>query len=47
MVSLTIAGAQIVRTKGLGHMRILQDNGVVARVSQFVCEPAKQLAMTA
>lgn len=47
MVSLTIAGAQIARTKGLGHMRILQDDGVVARVSQFVCEPAKQLAMTA
>ncbi len=47
MVSLTIDGAQIVRTRGLGHMRILQDDGVVARVSQFVCEPAKQLPMTA
>jgi pimeloyl-ACP methyl ester carboxylesterase len=47
MVSLSINGAQIVRTKGLGHMRILQDDGVVARVSPFVCEPAKQLFMAA
>ena len=47
MVSLSINGAQIVRTKGLGHMRILQDEGVVARVPQFVCEPAKQLFMAA
>ena len=47
MVPLSINGAQIVRTKGLGHMRILQDDGVVARVPQFVCEPAKQLFMAA
>jgi len=47
MVSLTIDGAQIVRTRGLGHMRILQDDGVVARVLQFVCEPAKQQSMAA
>ena len=46
MVSLTIKGAQIVRTKGLGHMRILQDDGVVERVSRFVCEPANHVSMT-
>jgi hypothetical protein len=39
--------ALIVRTKRLGHARILQDDAVVARVSQFVCGPAKQLSMTA
>lgn len=47
MVSLTIGDAQLVRTKGLGHMRILQDDNVVARVSQFVSEPMKQLSTTA
>ncbi|CAE6867167.1 hypothetical protein R75461_08349 [Paraburkholderia nemoris] len=47
MVSLTIEGAELVCTKGLGHMRILQDDGVVARVSQFVSEPATQLSMSA
>jgi pimeloyl-ACP methyl ester carboxylesterase len=46
MVSLTIRGAQLVRTKGLGHMRILQDDSVVAYVSQFVSEPMKQLSAT-
>jgi pimeloyl-ACP methyl ester carboxylesterase len=47
MVSLTIGGAQLVRTKGLGHMRILQDDNVVAYVSHFVSEPMKQLSATA
>jgi hypothetical protein len=42
-----IAGSQIIRTKGLGHMRVMQDGAVFARVSQFVCKPAKQLSMTA
>lgn len=45
-VALAIDGAQMVRTKGLGHMRILQDDGVVACVSQFVCAPTKQLWVT-
>jgi hypothetical protein len=42
-----IAGSQIIRTQGLGHMRILQVDAVFARVSRFVCKPAKQLSMTA
>ncbi|MDX1253493.1 MAG: alpha/beta hydrolase [Gammaproteobacteria bacterium] len=46
MVSLTINGAELVRTKGLGHMRILQDEVVVERVSRFVSEPAQQLSTT-
>jgi pimeloyl-ACP methyl ester carboxylesterase len=46
MVSLTIQGAELVRTKGLGHMRILQDDGVIERVSRFVSEPAQQLSMS-
>lgn len=45
LVSLTIDGAELIRTKGLGHMRILQDEGVVKRVSQFVCKSKNQLAM--
>lgn len=47
MVSLTIDGAKLVRTKGLGHMRILQDERVVERVSQFISEPAQKLSMVA
>jgi pimeloyl-ACP methyl ester carboxylesterase len=47
MVLLTIAGAELVRTKGLGHMRILQDEKVVERVSQFLGEPARQRSMAA
>lgn len=44
MVSRTIKGAQLVRTKGLGHMRILQDETVVERVTSFVSEPAQSVA---
>jgi pimeloyl-ACP methyl ester carboxylesterase len=47
MVSLTIKGAQLVRTKGLGHMRILQEEGVIERVSQFISKPVPQLAVAA
>lgn len=47
MVSLTIEGSELVRTKGLGYMRILQDEGVVERVSRFVSEPAQQLSVAA
>lgn len=31
----------------LGSHAHLQDDGVVARISRFVCEPAKQLSITA
>ena len=41
-VSDTIRGAKLVRTKGLGHMRILQDDGVVQRVSRYISEPFEQ-----
>lgn len=47
MVRDTIEGAELVRTKGLGHMRILQDEGVVERVSRFIAEPAQQLSNVA
>ena len=46
-VSRTINNAELVRTKGLGHLRILQDEGVVERVSMFVSEPVKQASMAA
>ncbi|MGE4243410.1 alpha/beta fold hydrolase [Ramlibacter sp.] len=35
-VSRSIVGAQFVHTAGLGHMRILQDEGVVRRVARFL-----------
>lgn len=45
-VSSTIDGAELVRTTGLGHMRILQDDVVVQRVSRFVVESLPQSALT-
>jgi pimeloyl-ACP methyl ester carboxylesterase len=42
MVSRTIENAQLVRTVGLGHMRILQDHNVVAHITRFVSAATKQ-----
>jgi len=35
-VKLTIAGAKLMQTTGLGHMRILQDENVVQRIVAFI-----------
>jgi pimeloyl-ACP methyl ester carboxylesterase len=37
-VHLTIANSELIKTNGLGHMRILQDENVVRRVVGFVCQ---------
>ncbi|MBB5447920.1 MULTISPECIES: alpha/beta hydrolase [unclassified Paraburkholderia] len=41
-VTRSIAGAELVRTRTLGHMRILQDERVVQRVADFVAQPVCQ-----
>jgi len=46
-ISRTIDGSKLLRTKGLGHMRILQDDSVVQRVSRFVSEPTPSLRLAA
>ena len=38
----TIAGAQLVSTEGLGHMKLLQDTAVLAEVTRFVARPLGQ-----
>jgi pimeloyl-ACP methyl ester carboxylesterase len=37
-----IAGAQLVSTEGLGHMKLLQDTAVLAEVTRFVARPLGQ-----
>ena len=36
-----IAGAQLVSTEGLGHMKLLQDAAVLAEVTRFVARPLR------
>jgi len=43
----TINRAELVRTNGLGHMRILQDEAVVQKVSRYISEPRLQSTLTA
>jgi pimeloyl-ACP methyl ester carboxylesterase len=41
-VTRSIDGAELVRTRGLGHMRILQDERVMQRVAEFFSKPPCQ-----
>jgi pimeloyl-ACP methyl ester carboxylesterase len=36
-----IAGAQLISTEGLGHMKLLQDAAVLAEVTRFVSRPLR------
>jgi len=40
-------GASLVRTRGLGHRRILRDDGVVRAIVRFVVEDAPHRAQEA
>ena len=40
----TWPNAELVRTRGLGHHRILRDERVIARAVAFICGPERPLA---